>query len=162
MKKDLTKKELKQNLVENVKAIKEVGHIFEKSIDDNTKNTKELYLLLKKELEINKNISADLRKVIEKEIEAYEKAIDKSTSEEERKIIYDKLEKLVDISKRNCDDSIANNKELREGAIKIQEENRKFNWELAIAFGIGTLAIIGAFSDGAKGLEKIQKLIAKK
>lgn len=67
--------------------------------------------VFKKEMETNEHLSDDFRKVVEKEIEAYEKALDKSTSEEERKIIYDKLEKVVEDAKKKYDDSMANNKE---------------------------------------------------
>ena len=109
MKKELVKKDANQNLVEKVKAIKDVGHTYENAMDNNAKNTKELYDLFKKELETNEHLYDEFRKIVEKEIEAYEKVLDKSTSEEEIKIIYDKLEKVVEDAKEKYEESIANN-----------------------------------------------------
>lgn len=162
MKEELAKKEAKQNLIEKVRAIKEVGHTYENAMDNNAKNTKELYDVLKKELETNEHLSDDFRKIVEKEIEAYEKALDKTTSEEERRIIYDKLERVVEDAKKNYDASIANNKELRESAIKVDEDNKKFNWGTVVNFGVGVLATIGVVTIGAKGFDVAKKYISKK
>lgn len=162
MKEELIKKDAKQNITEKVKAIKEVGHTYENAMDNNAKNTKELYEVFKKEMETNEHLSDDFRKVVEKEIEAYEKALDKSTSEEERKIIYDKLEKVVEDAKKKYDDSMANNKELRESAIKVDEDNKKFNWGTIVKFGVGVLATFGVVAMGTKESDVAKKYIAKK
>lgn len=149
---------MKEELIK-IEAIKEIRHTLENVVDNNNKNTKELYSVLKKELDTNEHLSNDFREIVQKEIEAYEKALDKSTSEEERKIIYNKLEKLVDEAKKKYDDNMINNKELRENAIRINEDNRKLNWENAVKFGIGVLATIGVFSIGVKGYDVAKKYI---
>lgn len=149
---------MKEELIKR-EAIKEIRHTLENVVDNNNKNTKELYSVLKKELDTNEHLSNDFREIVQKEIEAYEKALDKSTSEEERKIIYNKLEKLVDEAKKKYDDNMINNKELRENAIRIDEDNRKFNWGIAVNFGIGVLATIGVLSIGVKGYDVAKKYI---
>lgn len=151
---------MKEELIKR-EGIKEVWHTFENVMDNNAKNTKELYSVLKKELDTNEHLSNDFREIIQKEIEAYEKALDKSTSEEERKLIYNKLEKLVEEAKKKYDDNMINNKELRENAIKIDEDNRKFNWGIAVNFGVGVLATIGVLSIGAKGYDVAKNYIEK-
>ena len=162
MKEVLVKKDEKKNNIDKLKAIKEVGHTYENAMDNNAKNTKELYEVLKKELETNEHLGEDYRKIVEKEIEAYEKGIDKSTSEEERKIIYEKLEKTVEEAKRKYDDSMIHNKDLRESAIKVDEDNKKFNWGVVVNFGVGVLATIGVITVGTKGIDIARKYIEKK
>lgn len=150
-----------RSLVEKVKAIQEVGNTYKNAMDNNAKNTKELYDVLKKELETNENLSKDFRIIVEKEIEAYEKGLDNSTSEEERKIIYDKLDKLVEEEIKKYNEIMANNKELRESAMKIDEENRRINRETILYFGISVLATIGVVAFGKKGLEISKKYFKK-
>ena len=163
MKEEIIKKEEKQNIVEKVKAIKEVGHTYENALDNNAKNTKELYDVLKKGLESNQYISEDCRKVTEKAISAYEKVIDKSTSEEERKFYCEKIEQATFEALKQSDEILESNKNICSEATKIEESNKKLTWNTVAAFGIGALATLGVVRIvGPAAYDVVKKYIEKK
>lgn len=150
------------NLTEKVKVIKETSEVSKSVIETNSKNTKEYFETLKEILNTNLNIDENYRKYAEKEIEFYIKALDKSTSDEERKDIYSKMEKLQEDVKNMAEKVLKENVDIKEKAAKEAEDNKKFNWSILIAFGIGALSSIGAAALLKENSDIFKKLIDKK
>lgn len=163
MQTEIIKKDSKQNIVGNAKAIKDMGHTFENVLDTNEKNTKELYAVMKKELETNETISQECRKLAERSVAAYESAMKESTSEEDRKMYCDKIEKITLEALKKQEEVLENNKNIVAEAIKVDEENKKLSWKTIATFGVCSLAALGVVTFvGPKGTEVLKKLVDKK
>lgn len=150
------------NLAEKVKIIKEQGEVSKNAMDTNAKNTKEYFETLKKILETNLNIDDNYRKYAEKEIEYYIKALDIATTDEERKEIHSKMEKLHDDVKKISEKILKENEDIKEIATKETEDNKKFNWSTLLGFGTVALSAIGAVALFKENPDMLKKLIDKK
>lgn len=160
MKASIEKKDI--NLTEKIKVVKETSEVSKSAIETNAKNTKEYFETLKEILKKNLNIDENYRKYAEKEREFYIKALDKSISDEERKDIYSKMEKLQEDVKNMAEKVLKQNEDIKEKATKEAEDNKKFNWSTLIAFGMGALSTIGAVAIFKENPDILKKLIDKK
>lgn len=160
MKEIIEKKDF--NLAEKVKVVKEESAVSKSAMDTNAKNTKEYFETLKKILETNSNIDDNYRKYAEKEIEFYIKALDTATSDEERKDIYSKMEKLHEDAKKVAEKVLEESEDIKERATKEAEDNKKFNWSTLVGFGMGALATIGVVVFSKETPDMIKKLMDKK
>lgn len=160
MKASIEKKDI--NLTEKVKVVKETSEVSKSAMETNSKNTKEYFETLKEILKTNLNIDENYRKYAEKEIEFYIKALDKSTSDEERKDIYSKMEKMQEDVKNMAEKVLKENVDIKEKATKEAEDNKKFNWSTLIGFGMGALSTIGAVVLFKENSDIFKKLIDKK
>ena len=149
------------DLVERVKVVKEAGTVSGSAMATNAKNTKEYFDTLKQILSSNNNISSDFRQYAEKEMEFYLKAIDKTTTEEQVKVLYEKIKKLHEDVIKIEEKCFEEAKSIKNDAKVEAEENKKFNWKTLTNFGIGTLATIGVLYLGKDSANIVKKIIDK-
>ena len=88
--------------------------------------------------------------------------LEKSTSEEERKSIFEEIKKLHEDVNRIVDKQIEENSNIKEKATKNMENNKELIWNVLKIIGVGLLFTIG-ITVGVKNRTKvINKLIDKK
>lgn len=162
MKDIIERKEL--NLPEKVKTVKEVGTVSKTIIENNYKEAKEFYETLKKILDTKSNISSDFRQYAISEMEAYKKALDTVTSNEERKEIYENMKQLHEDVMRITEECLSNIDNIEKDAKEERKENRTFDWKILVGFGTMALVAIGAVLKKGNGndiSEATKKLIGK-
>ncbi len=150
------------NLAEKVKAIKEAGAVSKSALETNAKNTKEYYDTLQEIIKSNKDTSKEYIEFAKDEMEAYNTGLSKSSTEEERKKIYEKIESLNEDVKERAEKELKENTDLKEKATTETKDNKAFNWNTLKAFGAGALLALGVIIGVKEAPNVINKMIDKK
>lgn len=149
------------NLSEKVKAYKEAVSMGKSALDTNAKNTKEYFETLKKILDTNKDLSKEYIEYARKEIDFYIMAMDKATTEEEKKELMIKVEKLNEEIKTYVEESRMDINDVKEKAKSEAIENKNYALTILKGLGIGLGVIVGAVAL-KESPDAIKKLIDKK
>ncbi len=150
------------NLAEKVKVVKESSTVSKSALETNAKNTKEYYDTLQEIIKSNNETSKEYIEFAKAEMEAYNIALSKSTSEEEKKKIYEEMKSLHEDVNERAEKELKENSDIKEKATREAQDNKAFNWNTLKAFGAGALIALG-FAIGIKEAPNvINKLIDKK
>lgn len=151
-----------KNSIDNVKVLKEFGSVCNNILDANARNTKDYFNLLEEVLKSNNSISSEYKKFVEKEMDSYKMSLEKSTSEEERKSIFEEIKKLHEDVNRIFYKQIVENSNIKEKATKNMENNKELTRNVLKIIGVGLLFTIGITVGVKNRTNVINKLIDKK
>lgn len=149
------------NLTEKGKAIEEGSTVSKSALETNAKNTKEFYDTLQEIVKANNNTSKEFIELAKAQMDAYKIGLEKSTTEEERNQIYEKMELLNEKINERAEKELNENSDMKEKATMETQDNKAFNWSVLKGFGIGALSVLGVVAV-KEAPNILKKLIDKK